>query len=99
MARANLTARDAAVVDEVRELLRSLAAAQSLDLDDRLDALEDRLVTRIASAVVDELDRRGWTVAAPTTECVHCEGTGWDPETTPGGAGETCWQCGGRGQE
>lgn len=55
-------------LEQMRELLRSLAAAQSLDLDDRLAALEERIVGRIAAAVVDELDRRGWTVAAPTTE-------------------------------
>lgn len=54
-----------ASADELRELLRSLAASLSLDLEEQLAALEQRLVDRIAAAVVDELDRREWTVAAP----------------------------------
>lgn len=51
--------------DDLRDLLRALAATLSLDLEEQLAALEERLVDRIAVAVVDELDRREWTVAAP----------------------------------
>lgn len=46
MTRANLSARDRALL-EVRELLRSLAAAMSLDLEEQLAALEQRLIARI----------------------------------------------------
>ena len=51
--------------DDLRDLLRALAATQSLDLEEQLAALEERLVKRLAVAVVNELDRREWTVAAP----------------------------------
>lgn len=51
--------------DDLRDLLRALAATLSLDLEEQLAALEERLVERIALRVVDELDRREWTVAAP----------------------------------
>lgn len=54
-----------ASADDLRELLRALAASLSLDIEEQLAALEQRLVDRIAVAVVDELDRREWTVAAP----------------------------------
>lgn len=89
-------------IEQMRELLRALAAAQSLDLDDRLAALEERIVGRLAKAVVDELDRRGWTAAAPPAtevECPDCLGTGRHAGGHYHGAerDETCWPCGGSG--
>jgi hypothetical protein len=41
MKRATLSARDRALLDEVRELVRALGAHLSLELEDRLAALEE----------------------------------------------------------
>lgn len=90
MKHATLSPRDRALLEEVRELLRSVAAAMSLDVEEQLAALERRLVERIdqrRTVVIRRPTNGARLVARVASPPTHRASPALDPDPDPSGQG------------